>query len=111
LSEPNLGTLVVIVLFMSLVLVVELETWVALIALPILALLGYCISRPSAVHPDPPTVRGAVIALTPFRVEDYRAGLWERSDIADRVRLILSENCGVPFESITEDTEIMDLLE
>ena len=75
------------------------------------ALLSWLMSRPLAVRtPDGcQTVREAVLQATPFRREDYQAGLWPRSDISAKVRLLFAEIAGVPFESVTEDSPLAEL--
>ena len=60
------------------------------------------LTRPLAVKPPIAceTVHEAVLRLTPFRREDYQAGLRPREELAAKVRLIISEATGVPFAEI-----------
>jgi hypothetical protein len=55
------------------------------------------------------TVQEAVLHLTPFRREDYNAGLWPREAIALKVRSICARVAGLPVESVKEDTRWIDL--
>lgn len=69
------------------------------------------LTRCLAVHPAPgyETVREAAVSLTPFTMDDFRAGLWPREAIADKVRLMFARESGVPFDSIHDDTPIARL--
>jgi hypothetical protein len=75
--------------------------------------LAYWITRPWAVHPPIgcETVQEAVLHLTPFRQEDYAAGLWPREDIAAKVRWMFCQAAGRSFETVTEKTVIADLVD
>lgn len=61
-----------------------------------------------AVNPAPgyETLREAAVSLTPFTIDDFRAGHWPREAIADKVRLVFARESGVPFDSIHDDTSI-----
>ena len=50
------------------------------------------------------TVQEAVLDLTPFRFEDYKAGLWPPEEIGAKVRHIISEHSGVSFDEIKNDS-------
>ena len=55
------------------------------------------------------TVQEAVLHLTPFRREDYEAGLWPREAIALKVRLLCAKVTGLPLESVKDETRLTDL--
>ena len=76
-----------------------------------LGLLARKVTRPLTIHPPIgcETMQEAALHLTPFRHEDYKAGLWPREDIAARVRWILARELHIPFEAITEKTSLADL--
>jgi hypothetical protein len=54
-------------------------------------------------------VHEAVLRLTPFRHEDFRAGRWPKDEIAAKVRLVLAESSGVSFDRIKNETVLEDL--
>jgi hypothetical protein len=58
------------------------------------------ITRPMAVEVPAgcQTVQEAVLQLTPFRRQDYMAGLWPREAIALRVRMLFARAAGVPLQ-------------
>lgn len=87
--------------------------WSFLLTVAEVSFVARKVTRPWAVHPPLgcQTIRQAAIALTPFALQDYRAGLWPREEIADKVRLALAMALAVPFESVTEETRFLDLLE
>jgi hypothetical protein len=69
------------------------------------------LTRPFAIHPPPgcTTIREAVLHLSQFRMEDYRAGLWTPEDIASKVRHIIALASGVPLKALTDKTKIFEL--
>jgi hypothetical protein len=69
------------------------------------------LTLPGAIYPPIgcETLQEAALHLTPFKMEDYRAGLWPDEAIAAKVRWILSCNLDVPFGSITDKTRLEDL--
>jgi len=86
--------------------------WWHLLSLPELGLLARKIVGPMAICPPIgcETLQEAALQLTPFRQEDYQAGLWPHEDIVGKVRLIISKNIGMPFEAIREEGRFSDLL-
>jgi hypothetical protein len=90
-----------------------LRTWSALLVLLDWSWLARKLTQPLAVHPPVAceTVREAVLHLTPFRREDYQAGLWPREELAAKVRLIISKAAGVPFAQIRDDSKLCDLFD
>lgn len=94
-------------------LVLSSRIWSALATLVDLSWGAKKLTRPWAVHPPIAceTVREAVLRLTPFRREDYLAGLWPREDMAAKVRLIIAEVAEVPFAEIRGDTRLFDLID
>jgi hypothetical protein len=68
--------------------------------------LAYRFTRRWAVYPPPScqTVRDAVLYLTPFHFVDYKAGLWSRKDLADKVRSIVANAHGLRLEDVHNDT-------
>jgi hypothetical protein len=67
--------------------------------------------NPLAIHAPVgcETVEEAVLQLTPFRVEDYKAGLWPRETLAAKVRQIVATSSGVSFQAIQSETRWGDL--
>jgi len=88
-----------------------LRNWSILLSLAELSVLARRVTRPWAVQPPVAceTVREATLHLTPFTREDYQAGLWPREEVAAKVRWIVSRAVGVPFESVTDETQFLDL--
>jgi hypothetical protein len=72
---------------------------------------SWLVSRPFAVRVPRccETVREAVLQATPFRRVDYDAGLWPRSELSAKIRLLLAEIAGVPFDDVREDTSLVEL--
>jgi hypothetical protein len=70
------------------------------------------VTRPYAIVPPPgyETIERAAVNLTRFNMEQYRAGLWTHDDIAAKVRLIVAEVSGMPFDEITDETNLIELL-
>jgi len=87
--------------------------WSYLISLPELGLLARKITRPMAICPPIgcQTLQEAALQLTPFRKQDYHAGLWPREDIAGKIRLVISEATNLPFETIKEERRLSELLD
>jgi hypothetical protein len=90
-------------------LALSLRTWSVVLSLIELSWVAHRLTRPLAVHPPIgcETVRELVLGWTPFRHEDYRAGLWPQEEIAAKVRLIISRAAGVPFADIKNDTKLL----
>jgi hypothetical protein len=112
--SPSVVTVAALmVLAPVLLLVLSLRTWCVLLSLIELSWVAHKLTRPLAIHPPAgcETVREAVLHLTPFRHEDYRAGRWPHDDIADKVRQIISAATGVPFAKIKDDSKLVDLCE
>jgi len=67
--------------------------------------------NPLAVNPPIgcETIQEAVLQLTRFKVEDYKAGLWPSELIGARVRQIIAASSGVPFQAIKSETRFIDL--
>jgi hypothetical protein len=86
--------------------------WTVVLSLAELGLLARKVTRPLAIYPPIgcETVQEAVLHLTPFRQEDYKAGLWPREDIAAKVRWITARAAGLPFETVTNETRLLDIL-
>src|SRR5262249_6458769 len=84
------------------------SNWTVLLSLGELGLLARRLTRPWAIYPPfgCETVQEAVVQLTPFTHADYQAGLWPREEIAAKVRWIVAEVTGVPFEKVTEQTRL-----
>ena len=57
------------------------------------------------------TLQEAALQLTPFRKEDYQAGLWPHEDIAGKVRLVICEAIGMPFEAVKEESRLSELID
>jgi len=74
-----------------------------------LGILAYRLTRPLATHAPASceTVREAVLHLTPFEIADYRAGLWPREDVRDKVRLIIARGSGVRFQDVFDDSRLI----
>ena len=110
LSPPVFWTLTVFVLTPLLLLAFVLKTWAIFFSLPELSLLLHKLTRRFAIHPPKHlTVYEAALSLTPFRHEDYKAGLWPAEDIADKVRLVIAVSTGAPFDSLCGKTRIAEL--
>jgi hypothetical protein len=88
---------------------VLLLSWSFVFALVELSILAQRVTRPLAIELPFHTVQEAVLYLTPFRREDYRAGLWPREAIALKVRVLFAEAAGRPLESVREETRVSDL--
>lgn len=111
LSGPVLIVVVTIILFPAWLIILTVKGWMALFSLAELVVLSHKVTRPLAIHPPIgcETVHEAVLELTPFRHEDYRAGLWPPEEIGAKVRLIVAEATGMPFATITPQTKLVDV--
>lgn len=110
LSAPVFWIASIFVLGPLLVLVFLVKTWAVVLSLPELALLVHKITRRLAIHPPMNlTVYEAALGLTPFRREDYDAGLWPAEDVAEKVRFVISISTGRAFDSIRAEDRIVDL--
>jgi hypothetical protein len=85
--------------------------WSFVFSVAELGILARKITRPLAIHPPIgcETMQEAALQLTPFRHEDYKAGLWPREDIAAKVRWVVSYSLRMPFEEVTEETSLANL--
>jgi hypothetical protein len=86
-------------------------SWSFVFSVAELGLLAHKVTRPLAIHPPIgcETMQEAALQLTPFRQEDYKAGLWPREDIAAKVQLIVARELGIQFEAITAETSLANL--
>jgi hypothetical protein len=114
LPSSGLSVLFLIASFVALiplsVLAFVSKAWAFFFFLPELSLLVRKIARWLAAHlPKGLTVYEAALGLTPFRREDYELGLWPPEEIGDKVRLVISNSVGVPFDSIRGETRLADL--
>ncbi|OAI45602.1 hypothetical protein AYO44_12730 [Planctomycetaceae bacterium SCGC AG-212-F19] len=113
LSGPVFILVVTVVMFPAWLIVLTVKGWTAIFSLAELVLLSHKVTRPLAIHSPIgcETVEEAVLQSTPFRHEDYRAGLWPPEDIASKVRLMVAKAAGVSFATITPQTRLCDLLD
>src|SRR5262249_42521581 len=67
-------------------------SWSFLFSVAELGLIAHKVTRPLAIHPPIgcETMQEAALHLTPFRKEDYEAGLWSHEEIAAKVRWVVS---------------------
>jgi hypothetical protein len=102
---------VAFVVLAPLALLAFLVHWSVLLSLAEISMLARWVTRPWAVHPpdDCQTIREAAISITPFRLDDYRAGLWPREEIAAKVRMLVARTACVPLSSVKDDSRLMDL--
>jgi hypothetical protein len=111
LSQPVVVAAAIAVLIPLTVLAAVRKSWLVYLGLFELGWLARKLTRPWAIYPPNgcETVLEAVLHVTPFRGDDYRAGLWSRDDIATKVRWIFSKQLGIPFAAIKDDTPIADI--
>jgi hypothetical protein len=113
LSGPVFILVATVVMFPAWLIVLTVKGWAALFSLAELMVLSHKVTRPLAIHPPIgcETVEEAVLQLTPFRQEEYRAGLWPLEAIAAKVRMHVAEATNTPFSAITPQTRLCDLLD
>jgi len=113
LSGPVFILVAAVVMFPAWLIVLTVKGWTALFSLAELVLLSHKVTRPLAIHPPLgcETVHEAVLELTPFRHEDYQAGLWPPEEITAKVRQMVAEVAGVSFEEIRPETRLCELFE
>jgi hypothetical protein len=99
-----------LVLLSSILLALWSNELIALVAFAPLGLLGACISRPLAVHPPEQfsTIRQTIMHQFPGRPAGNPIATWTRAEIADKVRLIVSENLGVNLEDVREESSFVE---
>jgi len=102
----------VMILAPLVLLALALRTWFVFLSLGELGFLGYKLTRPLAIHPPDwcRTVGQAVLCRRNICRSDGRPVPWTREEVAERVRMIISECSGVRIEKITDDTPLIDLL-
>jgi acyl carrier protein len=97
-------------------LTVALACWYSIGLALVLALpavvLTWLMTRPLAIHPHPSgAVRTAVLYLTPFGTLGLGGGgVLRPSDreIAEKLRLIISENLAVPIDAVTDEARFVE---
>jgi hypothetical protein len=89
-----------------LLLALALRTASVVLSMIELGVLSYRLTRPLAVHPPVycETVPEAALYSTPFKMTDYKAGLWPPEEIAAKVRLIIAQAAGVRFQDASDDS-------
>jgi hypothetical protein len=94
-----------------LLLVLSLRKWSMLLSSVELSLLAHRLTRPLAIYPPYgcETVQQLVLRFSRFLPEDYKVGLWTHNEVAAKVRQIVAERAGVPFEKVEDDTPLMEL--
>lgn len=87
------------------------RTWSVFLGLGNAYRLARKATRPWAIHPAHgcETIQEAVLYITPFKPEDYRAGLWPPEDIAAKVRQVIASTLGIPFDRITNEIRFIDI--
>jgi hypothetical protein len=110
LSSRVLVAIALVVLF-PVALLGVLFSWSIVLCLAELHLLAYKVTRPWAIHPPMgcETPHEAAVHVTPFRMEDYRAGLWSHEEIGAKVRLVICRCLDIPYASIHEGTRLADI--
>ncbi len=90
---------------------VFLFNWTAIFNAIVLGLLGRSATRPLAVHPPRGcrTIEEAVVCITPFSREDYKAGLWPPEAIAAKVRWLVAWEALLPMDAVTDETRLKDV--
>ena len=86
-------------------------TALVLAALP-LGIATFWASRPWAVHfPNHLTTVGQmVLVMTPFREHRHSSYRWTRNEIAFKVRLIVAESFGAPFDRVRPESTFEELM-
>ena len=64
-----------------------------------------------AVHPpiECNTVYEAAVHATPFRRQDYEAGLWSLADLSVKIRATIALSSGRSLESVQPESKLVDL--
>jgi len=86
------------------------NVWVYLLAPPLVGLLFAALTQPWAYHfvSGPVTLWDIALYLTPHR-ECQEAGYrLSKRELSAKVRLIVSENLGVPLDRLTPETSFID---
>jgi hypothetical protein len=111
LGNPVLLMMALVILIPVFVLAMVRKTPLVFLCLIELIWIARKLTRPWAISPPIgcETVQEAALCITSFRQNDFRAGLWPREDISAKVRWILAQRLGIPFQEIADETKIADL--
>jgi hypothetical protein len=101
-------SVVILVLAVPVALAWWFQNWLALALIVPLGFLARPVMRPLAIYPQHETVRDAVLYLTSARDHEGSGTNLSDNEIAEKVRLIIMENLGVPRDQLHEGARFVE---